>query len=226
MAGSIPPLRPGSPHPASTEEPTADLRKRERARNDVVETTAAPARPLSIRSRLQVLFGWKVSSDRGLSNEKRFSHAGTVSGMRPPGAPGPLVDAAENGRKLHDESKRLGSAGPASQRKHLGILKMLEDTDSGSHRPQAADTLSARSWKSLAQTSLGLEFEREVAALSQQKAAEMTALLEGIAQLPSDLASQYQALLGDILLFRNPAERETMLIDLARDVAARLRPQE
>ena len=102
---------------------------------------------------------------------------------------------------------------------------MLEDNDNGGNRQQKPDSRGARSWKSLAQTSIGLEFEQQVAALSKQKTQQLIDLQAGIARLPSELSLQYQALLSDILAYRNPAERDAMLSELARGVAARSQQQ-
>ena len=104
-----------------------------------------------------------------------------------------------------------------------GILKMLNQNQHGANIPEGTEAPGARSWKSLVQTSIGLEFERTVANLSRQKTHELTVLQAGIDRLPAEQSAHYQALLSDILAYGNPTERDTMLADLGRDVAARLK---
>ena len=225
MAGLIPPLRPrgvstgpagGTPSIAQP-SPTTDC---------VAPSAAADqASPPSIRNRLQTLFGWRASSTKEVPSAAQFSQADSRVTKVLVDHTATSVPHRANPDQLPNQPKRRQLASPAgSPHGQLGILKMLEKNNNGANSLQGTDSLGARSWRSLAQTSFGLEFDRNVTELAEQKSQQLAALQEGIAQLPPAISLQYQALLHDIVAFRNPTERNTMLADLARNVAARLHP--
>lgn len=224
MAGLIPPLRPGSitPGPAKASPSVVDPAKA--TEQLVPDTRGDPGNPPSIRNRLQTLFGWATPSNKTLPVVGRFSQAEAVAEKPSSSTSLPSTRPRDHTERLGDQPERRQFTAPASElRRPLSILDMLEKNNNGTSRLQGTDSPSARSWKSLAQTSIGLEFERNVTELEKQKSQQLTALQAGIAQLPPDLSLRYQALLSDIVAYRTPAERDTMLTDLARDVAARLR---
>ena len=64
-----------------------------------------------------------------------------------------------------------------------------------------------------------------MAVLAKQKTQQLIDLQAGIARLPPEISLQYQALLIEIVTYRNPVERDAMLTSLAHDVAARGRAQ-
>lgn len=225
MAGSIPPLRPGSVSAGPAEAAPSTAQPLPTTARVAPNTAADQANPPSIRNRLQTLFGWRASSSKEGPSAAQFSQADSRSTEVLVGHTATSNPHRADADQLLNQLKRRHLASPASpQHGPLGILKMLEKNNSGANSLQGTDSLGARSWRSLAQTSFGLEFDRNVAELAKQKSQQLAALQEGIARLPSAISLQYQALLHDIVASRDPTERNTMLADLARDVTARLRP--
>ena len=227
MAGSIPPLRPGSICPVPASDSPLAIHAKPVAGKAASEAVGSIPNSPSIRDRLEALFGWKTQVTKETSFVGRFLQNGKSS-ITPPFTQSPSSsEFLDHGGSPHDKLAFGRAATPSSEpKKQLDIVKMLEKNDRGVNRARGADSRGARSWKLLAQTSISVEFERSVAELSKQRTQQLAALQAGIAQLPPDLSAQYQGLLSDIVAFRNPAERNTMLTDLARDVATRVRPHE
>ena len=236
MAGTLPPLIPGTGVPVqsndSNDSNDASQLRKATAITAPDKRTEAPKRP-SIRNRLQTLFGWKAASRDNQPIARRFSEGDALPGIPQRGQPTPSAVVSDNGETSSGRSSQpqtITGTGkdvrPDERARPLGILKMLEENDCGANRVNEPDSRRARAWKTLAQTSIGLDFERQVAVLAKQKTQQLIELQAGIARLPPEISLQYQALLIDIVTYRNPAERDAMLMNLAHDVAARGRVQQ
>ena len=234
MAGSIPPLRPAIPPTQSTAESASVT--------GAAHATPANGAPApSIGNRLLMRLGLKTSAADEKPLASRFSQSQTHLSLSLPAPDGlseakPVGDvraieksirarltslpeaAAERYRQALDSTLQTGGS-----MRQLGILKMLEANVKNAGLRNADESPGAKSWRSLSQTSVGINFERSVADLSKMKTAELTALKTGIASLPTELSEQYQALLSDILAFGKPADRNSLLSALTQDVAARLK---
>ena len=222
MAGTLPPLSPCTGIPVQSNDSIDATHFRKAATiTSSDERAFVQSRP-SIRMRLQTLFGWKASSRDDQPIARHFSERDALPGIPQRVHATPFLIPSDVGKASADRaSQPTRVTGTGKHGRPLGILKMLEDNGQGTTRPSERDSRGARAWKTLAQTSIGLDFERQVAVFAKQKTQELIELQSGIASLPPEIALQYQALLSDIVAYRNQADRDAMLIDLARDVAVR-----
>lgn len=243
MAGSIPPLRPGSRSSQSPDEATSGHKPGiqapdRKAPGGSEAVSSRPENETSIKSRLLTRLGLRKATAQGVTTASRFTAAtgsppAASQGLDPtdPGNEARAIEQAIRARldTLPDTpAQRYRQALESSlqatdPQRQLGILKMLEENVTNASLLHVKESSSVRSWKALAQTSLGMNFERNVSDLSRKKEDEMNRLIDGIARLPTGLSEQYRALLSDILVFGKPIERETLLSDLARTVAAHLK---